>query len=265
VRVDRGQLHQVITNLVVNARDAIPSTGTVSIGTRREQRSDGSEWVVLSVADDGLGMTPEVRARIFEPFFSTKGPARGTGLGLAMVYGIVTQSGGSIAVQSEPGKGSRFDIQLPRVEAGPRTPPRPRSGIPSAPHSPREVVLLVEDDAMLRKAALRTLEAAGYRTIEAQDPMDALHLAADPTCRIDLVLSDVIMPDMSGTELAHRLRLARPELPVLLVSGYAATEVQEADLAELWFLAKPFTPRQLLAKVREVLDAATTRAAPRSR
>ncbi len=254
LRVDRGQFQQVITNLVLNARDAIEGSGSVRITSRREVRA-GADLVVLSVRDDGVGMSPEVQARIFEPFFSTKGPSRGTGLGLAMVYGIVSQSGGTITVASEPGRGSEFTILLPRAICPTASGPSAARGS-SAPATVRgETVLLVEDEPILRRATQRALEAEGYAVIVATRPADALRVAADLAIRLDVLLSDVIMPEMSGAELAHRIRTLRPSLRTLLVSGYTADAVRAEDLDELAFLAKPFTPRELLVRLRQLLDA----------
>ncbi len=245
---DRAQLEQVLVNLAVNARDAMPDGGSlfVSVGPREP---DG---VGLRVRDTGVGMDPEVRARVFEPFFSTKDPGRGTGLGLATVHGIVEQVGGRIGLDSAPGKGTTFDIVLPRVQGpdGPAEAPVGRAARGT------ETVLLVEDQPDVRSVAVRVLRARGYRVIEAGSADEALAVAeSEAASGIDLLVTDVVMPGTSGTELAARIGRRLPRLPVLFVSGYVGEGSDAgASLATRSFLAKPFTPDGLAAAVRETLD-----------
>jgi len=265
VRADPGQLEQVIVNLAVNARDAMPEGGRLTIETAnvdldesfvrsRVEMTPGS-YVVLAVSDTGHGMTEEVRQRIFEPFFTTKPEGHGTGLGLSTTYGIVRQSGGFISVYSEPGQGTTFRIYLPRVaeRAEPfMRPPRTRAADVGV-----ETLLLVEDDEAGRTYARRVLEARGYQVLAAAHGPEALEVAAAHDGPIDLLVTDVIMPGMSGRELADRLVASRPGLRVLYVSGYTENSVvHHGHLEEgVAFLVKPYSPDDLARKVREVLDA----------
>jgi PAS domain S-box-containing protein len=247
VRVDPGQLEQVLLNLVVNARDALSRGGRIEIRTRL----DGDE-VAIEVADDGVGMTPDVRRRIFEPFFTTKELGKGTGLGLATVIGIVEQSGGRIEVETEPGRGSTFTVFLPLVDAPPDAEPAP----PPRPRRGAETVLLVEDEEIVRALARRVLSAHGYTVLEAGDGLEGLRLGLEHDGHIDLLLSDVVMPGMGGPELARRVLASRPALPRLFMSGYTDDVQTDGDLGEgSWFIAKPFAPEALARKVREVLDS----------
>jgi two-component system cell cycle sensor histidine kinase/response regulator CckA len=254
VNADPGQIEQVLMNLAVNARDAMPDGGRLTIETSNV-RVDDSSFVELAVSDTGIGMTSEVRSHLFEPFFTTKERGKGTGLGLSTVYGIVKQSGGDISVQAEPGKGSTFKILLPRLagEVGAST--SPERTTPAAPRG-SETILLVEDDASLRALAERILRGYGYTVLVASAGQRALALVADYPRSIDLVLTDVVMPEMSGTTLVERLRPLRPTLRVLFMSGYTDDEVVRRGVLDRWaaFLQKPFTPDQLAFKVREVLD-----------
>jgi two-component system cell cycle sensor histidine kinase/response regulator CckA len=250
--VDPGQLEQVLLNLVVNARDAMPRGGRVSIRTRRVD-VDERPHVAIEVADTGVGMSDDVRAQVFDPFFTTKDPGKGTGLGLATVYGIVEQSGGHIEVESEPGRGSTFTLLLPAVEDS----PAPEPAELGAPPPGRETVLLVEDEESVRALARRVLAAQGYRVLEARDPLEALRICREHGGPIDLLLSDVVMPELGGRELADRVLEQRPGLPLLFMSGYADAVQAAGGLGEgSWFIAKPFRPDELAHKVREVLDAA---------
>jgi CheY-like chemotaxis protein len=251
-------------NLAVNARDAMPAGGALSIETANETLGPGDPrlrdmmppgpWVRLSVRDTGVGMDPETQARIFEPFFTTKEPGKGTGLGLSTVYGIVKQSGGFVWVSSAVGAGTTFDIYLPPVEAVAAPPDAP----PPAVVAGSETILLVEDEAPVRGLARRCLEGFGYRVLEAGAAAEALTLATRHTGRIDLLLTDVVMPQGSGRELAERLGPLRPEMRVLYMSGYTDDGVvRRAGVtpgSEL--LEKPFTPDGLARKVRQVLDRA---------
>jgi CheY-like chemotaxis protein len=265
VKADPGQLEQVISNLAVNARDAMPHGGRLTIETQNveidedDARRHGvavplGPYVMLSVADSGVGMDEATRARIFEPFFTTKGPGKGTGLGLSTVYGIVQQSHGFIRVDSEVGQGTSFKIYLPQVtEAGGTDRPEP----PVVSSSGTETILLVEDNAGLRKLATRLLEPAGYTVLGAATGEEALRLLEGHEKNVHLLLSDVVMPGMSGRQLAEQLAQPRPGMKVLYMSGYTGdTIVRHGVLeAQVSFLNKPFTAAALLRKVREVLDS----------
>ena len=253
VRVDPGQLEQVLLNLAVNARDAMPRGGRLTIEARNVSRPTG-EAVQLAVSDTGTGMDVETRARIFEPFFTTKEQGKGTGLGLAVVHGIVSQSGGRIEVESEPGRGTTFRIELPRVgdsvaSAGPTTPA-------DLPHG-SETLLIVEDEPAVRALDRRVLASCGYTVLEARDGRDAVRVAEGHRGPIHVLVSDVVMPHLGGRQLAERLSATRPGLKVLFVSGYTDDAVVRHGVgSEFAFLPKPFTPAGLARKVREVLDRA---------
>jgi PAS domain S-box-containing protein len=266
VLVDPGQLEQVIVNLAVNARDAMPAGGRLTIETApveldAEYAATHAEvppgpYVVLAVSDTGLGMDPETAAHIFEPFFTTKPPGEGTGLGLATVYGIVKQSGGSIYVYSEPGAGTSFKIYLPAVEK----PAEPPAGTVPAGHptpTGSETILLVEDEPAVRAFASRVLAAQGYTVLEAPEAEAALALAATHPGPIELLVTDVVMPGLSGRELAERLVVDRPALRVLYMSGYAENHLGRSGTlaADIAYLPKPFTADALARAVREALDA----------
>ncbi|HSD33445.1 MAG TPA: PAS domain S-box protein [Gemmatimonadales bacterium] len=265
VRADQGQLQQVIVNLSVNARDAMPaggtltiSTGAVDLGPSFVAARPGSQpgpHILLQVTDTGMGMDAETRGRVFEPFFTTKAVGKGSGLGLATVYGIVKQSGGYIDVSSEPTRGSVFTVYLPRVLEGAPVAPEPVPAEP--PRAGGETVLLVEDEPGVRSLACRALRRFGYRVLEAGNGAEALKVARASQDPIHLLLTDVVMPEMGGRELALMLKRERPATRVLYTSGYPDTaalqeEVQEAVVA---YLPKPYTPEDLAKKVREVLAA----------
>jgi PAS domain S-box-containing protein len=265
VVADRGQMVQILMNLVINARDAMPAGGRILIETANldlEQDSLPSKdavpgpFVVLSVADTGEGMSEETLQHVFEPFFTTKGLGLGTGLGLSTVYGTVRQSGGWIEVDSCPGEGSRFRIYLPRVEAAAPAPERPAPSAIAA--SGVETILVAEDQPEVRRLALRILKSNGYRLLEASSGPEALELSRCYGGPIDLLLTDVVMPEMTGRELAARVQKSRPNTKVLYVSGYTADIIgREGVLDEgVDYLPKPFTPAQLALKVREVLGQA---------
>ena len=258
VLMDPVQFEQVVVNLVVNARDAMPGGGTLTIALSNVQLDEAGaapfsgaaagDYVLLSVRDTGHGMPREVQDRAFEPFFTTKPVGKGTGLGLATVHGIVTQSGGAVRIESAPGKGCRFEVLLPRAKGRPQEfvkPVAPRRG-------GSETILLVEDEPRVRQVMAVTLRKAGYRVLVAHDAELARQLAAREP--IALVVADVVMPLESGPRLVASLRVARPELRVLFVSGYA-DEQAHAEAPGAPFLSKPFTPTALLLGVREALDA----------
>jgi signal transduction histidine kinase/CheY-like chemotaxis protein len=262
INIDPGQLEQVLLNLAVNARDAMPEGGRLLIQTenvhldesenQRQLSAPAGEYVLISVCDSGTGMSEEVLRHVFEPFFTTKPLGKGTGLGLSTVYGIVKQLGGDLWIESEPGAGSKFHVYLPRVHASlTQTPPR-ESARPMDRQS--GTVLLAEDDHALRMLSERVLMSAGYVVLSARSGSQALEIAEDHPGEIDLAITDVVMPELSGPEFVERLRRARPNVRVLFVSGYTDDEVMKRGVlaGETAFLQKPFAPDQLLAKVREV-------------
>jgi signal transduction histidine kinase/CheY-like chemotaxis protein len=262
VEADPVQIEQVVINLVVNSRDAMPRGGeitievtTVELDARTNGRRVGApagRYVALRVADTGLGMSRETAARIFEPFFTTKEVGHGTGLGLATVYGVVTQSNGDIAVESAPGRGTAFTVYLPRVEA-PADPAKPAAA--TERHAPgSETILLVEDESEVRALVCDVLSSRGYRVLTAEGPVEALRLASRTREPIDLLVTDVVMPDMNGLALAERLLADRPTMKVLYMSGYNNEVVLAHGTPQAGSLIeKPFTPRQLSGRVREVL------------
>ncbi|HEV7991693.1 MAG TPA: ATP-binding protein, partial [Gemmatimonadaceae bacterium] len=262
VMIDPGQLEQVIMNLAVNARDAMPTGGTLTLETstvmldsvyaRDHWPTKPGRYAMLSVSDTGMGMDEATRARIFEPFFTTKEVGKGTGLGLATVYGILKQSNGFIWVYSEVNQGTTFKIYLPLV-AGVVT--RPTEEVIAAAPGGNETILLAEDAAAVRAAARQILERFGYTVIEAPNGTVALG-AAQRSGRIDLLLTDVVMPEMSGRELAEQFGRIRPEIPVLFMSGYTDDAIVRHGLLRpnIAYLQKPFSADALARKVREALD-----------
>jgi len=264
VKADPGQLEQVIMNLAVNARDAMPGGGKLTIETANAELDDTyvrehfparpGSYVMLAVSDTGTGMSDEVQSHLFEPFFTTKEKGKGTGLGLATVYGIVKQSGGYIWVYTEPGHGTTFKIYLPRVAGAPA---QRASGPKASPvGAGTETVLLAEDEAAVRAVARHALERQGYTVLEASSGEAALDLAERHSGRIHLLLTDVIMPGMNGRALALRLSELRPDLRVVYMSGYTEEAITRHGVLEpgLTYVQKPFTPEGLARKVREVLD-----------
>jgi len=253
VRADPTQIEQVILNLAVNARDAMPRGGTLTVETGNADLEEG-RFVMLAVSDTGVGMDAETRSRVFEPFFTTKEPGKGTGLGLAMVYGIVAQSGGTIRVSSEPGQGTTFRVRLPRVDEevaveGPRGAETPADG-------GTETVLVAEDEDGVRGLICEILQGLGYHVLEAPRPEAAIHTLAEGGPRVHLLLTDVVMPGMDGRQLAERLTALQPGLRVLYMSGYTGEAIAEHGVLDqgTQLLQKPFTPDALARKVREVLD-----------
>jgi CheY-like chemotaxis protein len=265
VRLDRGQLEQVLTNLAVNARDAMPTGGLLVIETSPVTLDadysalypevQAGDYVLIAVNDTGGGMTPEVRANIFDPFFTTKERGKGTGLGLAMIHGIVKQSGGHIAVYSELGVGTTFRLYFPRVvEKRPMI--RPRTEPASLPRG-TETVLLVEDEEMVRRVAMRMLSALGYTVIEARDAREAQEIIELRGSEVQLLFTDVVLPGMHGRELAERVLSRFPKVRVLFTSGYSDDVVLQHQLLEhdVIVLQKPYNRDTLAAKIREALDA----------
>jgi PAS domain S-box-containing protein len=263
VKADPGQVEQVIMNLVVNARDAMPRGGRITLETAAVELADGrpdggefvrpGHFVTLSVADTGEGMTDEVRAKIFEPFFTTKEAGKGTGLGLATVYGIVKQAGGYVAVETRLGEGTRFTVYFPAVED---TVDKAQPTVAVAPEG-TETILLAEDEEGVRTLARMALEMQGYTVLEAETGSAAADLAAAHAGPIHLLMTDVVMPDKGGRELADLIRGRRPDVRVLFMSGYTDDAVLRYGVSEGVdaFLQKPFTPLSLARKVRDVLDA----------
>ena len=263
VDVDPGQIEQVVVNLAVNARDAMPrgghfalETSNVRVEPAMAESRDGllpGDYVRVRVKDDGCGMAPDIQERIFDPFFTTKKEGVGTGLGLATVYGILKRHGGHVEVASRPGRGSRFDLYLPAADGPVAKGETPRSPRPASGRG--GVILLVEDEASVRRTVRRILARQGYEVYSADRAATALSLLEKQGLEPDLLLTDVVMPGMNGRELAERLRAARPELKVLLMSGYSENILTDEGhtLEGVHFLAKPYASETLAAKVREIL------------
>ncbi|HEY3494137.1 MAG TPA: ATP-binding protein [Polyangiaceae bacterium] len=263
VRVDPGQMHQLVMNLAVNARDAMPDGGRLTLAARNEDLADEAlarrlelapgRYAVLEVTDDGVGMDKATQVRIFEPFFTTKGVGEGSGLGLSTVFGIVKQSGGGIVVESEPGRGTRFRIYFPEVlePVAPSLPPPP---VESSRGD--ETVLLVEDQEDVRAVVRDVLTRQGYRVVEARNGTEALLVSERYSSELNLLITDLVMPGMSGTELADRMRRRCPALPVLYVSGYPKDANLRMDEGRVDFLPKPIAPQVLAVRVRKLLARA---------
>jgi CheY-like chemotaxis protein len=264
IKADPGQLEQVIMNIVVNARDAMPRGGRLTIRTgsavfdeafvRQHLGARLGRYASIVVADTGCGMDEITRLRIFEPFFTTKEPSKGTGLGMATVYGIVKQSEGYIWVDSQPGKGTEISIYFPRVQEE----KLPDNTAETAPPIPRgsEIVLLVEDEDAVRSLVRGLLRSRGYTVLEASNAPEAVRISNDFVGPIHILLTDVVMPEVSGRELADQLRQLRPEMRLLYMSGYTEDTIVHHGVmtSDAGFLQKPFTPDLLLRKVREMLD-----------
>ena len=262
VKADPSQMEQVITNLVVNARDAMPNGGTIMIETAdveldetyaaQHQGVSPGPYVMLAVTDSGVGMDAATRARVFDPFYTTKELGKGTGLGLSIVYGIVKQSGGHIEVYSEAGRGTSFKLYLPRCTDPVEDATQPA---PVPPPNGRATVLLVDDDAQVSAAARRALERAGYTVLAASDGAQGLRIATEQHGRVDLLIIDMVMPGLSGRELARQVTSVLPEVRVLFTSGYTAEAMNQQAILEPGdaFLGKPFTPDALLRRVNDVL------------
>ena len=267
VKVDPGQIEQVIVNLVINSRDAMPDGGAITIETATVEldeayvRTHGGAWpgphVMLAVSDTGCGMDPETLSMAFDPFFTTKEKGKGTGLGLSTVYGIVKQSGGCLYVYSEPGRGTTMKIYLPRVtgETAPKD-ERPDAEFEDRLHG-SETILLVEDEETLRKLASAILEGYGYTVLSAGNGEEALRVVGDSPGIPHLLVTDVIMPKMGGRELSDRMKAIYPGTRVLFMSGYTDNAIVHHGVLKqgVSYLPKPFTPKGLARKVREVLDA----------
>lgn len=265
VKADRGQLEQVLLNLAVNARDAMPHGGELIIETHDVDLTEDfvasrpgiapGPHVALVVTDSGVGMSEEVRRRLFEPFFTTKEPGKGTGLGLAVVHGFVKQSGGWVEVTSEPGAGTCFTIYLPRIDD------RGGSGGVAEAGAWRvrgtETILLIEDNDAVRALTKRALQRYGYTVLDTSGGSNGLHLAATHRAPIHLLITDVVMPGISGRMVAERIRESHPETKILYVSGYGNEEVGRTGVLHdaVHFVQKPFTPAAIAHKVREILSS----------
>jgi nitrogen-specific signal transduction histidine kinase/CheY-like chemotaxis protein len=265
ISADPGQLEQVLINLAVNARDAMPGGGALTITTDNARLSDEhgerhlgaapGKYVMLAVTDTGSGMTKEVQQRLFEPFYTTKGPGKGTGLGLATVHGIVKQSGGDVYVYSELGHGTTFKVYFPLLTNATDILTATAEHRAVTPRG-SETVLLAEDDESLRALGARVLSGLGYNVLVARTGSEALRIVAEHNGLIHLIATDVVMPEMNGSQLVEKVLEARPEIRVLFMSGYTDDEVMRRGVidGQTAFLQKPFTPDLLAHKVREVLD-----------
>ena len=272
IKVDPGQIEQVVINLAVNARDAMPTGGRLTFETANVHLTDGDcrrlhdvspgAYLRFSVTDTGQGMDALTQSRVFEPFFTTKEKGEGTGLGLATVYGIVKQSAGDIVLQSEPGRGARFDLYFPRVDVVAESEP-----VPSLARAPQgsETILLVEDEESVRALVRQVLKRKGYTVLEAAHVSQAIDLSREHAGHIDLLVTDVVMPEMSGRDLAAQLTVERPDMKVLYMSGYTDDAALRHGILPRGtsFLQKPFTPDSLVRAIRDVIHGTTARAAAR--
>jgi CheY-like chemotaxis protein len=266
IKADPNQIEQVLMNLAVNARDAMPRGGVLTIETRNstmpadphQPSAVRRPCVTLSVSDSGCGIPREIRDRIFDPFFTTKGPGKGTGLGLSTVYGIVTQNGGVIEVESERNRGTRFSIRFPAIDVPIETLERtPQTRLS---HSGSETILLVEDEPGVRHLVRRVLVGRGYKVLEARDVADAAEISSTFSGTIHLLLSDIVMPGLSGPDLAQRIVAHRADIRVLYMSGFSnRLKTEHGSLsAGVTILHKPFTPETLVRAVRDCLDVAVS-------
>jgi two-component system CheB/CheR fusion protein len=265
VRADPGEIGRALMNLCLNARDAMPAGGTLTIQTVNATVSEAEahlhnlgagQYVELGVRDTGIGMDPETQTHVFEPFFTTKEAGKGTGLGLATVLGIIEQSGGAIWCHSELGQGTKFKILLPAVAAAADAGERPIDSLAAAPMGSAEVVLLVEDEEQVRKLASKILQSRGYVVLEARDGREGISVSQAHQGKIDLLVSDVVMPELGGREIAERILTTRPDIKVLFMSGHTQDVIlKEGVKAGTAFLQKPFAPSELAHKVREILDS----------
>jgi two-component system cell cycle sensor histidine kinase/response regulator CckA len=269
VKADLVQLEQVVVNLVVNARDAMPTGGAITLRTRNVSEEESSaytytgmpaaDYVLIEVEDTGTGMPPEIMEKIFEPFFSTKELGKGTGLGLSTVYGIIKQTGGFIYPESEVGRGTVFRIFLPRhMPAEGEIPSKTAAAVTVVKDlTGHERILLVEDEESVRAFSARALKTTGYEVFEAGSGEEALEVLDEIDNKVDLVISDVVMPEMDGPTLLGHLRKRMPDVRVIFVSGYAEESVRKdiADDRSVEFLAKPYSLDQINSKVKEVLGA----------
>jgi len=268
IRADQTQIEQVLLNLCVNARDAMPDGGKLIISTQSVELTQSDvlrypypvkpgPYVLLNVTDNGIGMNSEVRAHIFEPFFTTKEKGKGTGMGLATVYGIVKQSDGYIEVHSELGTGAVFKILLPQVNAEPQLDRDNRKAIPAvSPEKGHETILVVEDERAIRQLTVNMLRRLGYSVLEASDSKEALETCQRYIGVVDLLLTDVIMPGMNGRALAEQLTVKRPQIQILYMSGHTGQGVGQGVLPlGCNFIAKPFTRDNLAQKIRAVLHS----------
>ena len=263
VKVDPSQIDQILANLCVNARDAIADVGKVTIETGNVAFDEAycgehpgfnpGEYVLLAVSDDGCGMDAETLENIFEPFFTTKGPGKGTGLGLAMVYGVVKQNDGFVNVYSEPDQGTTFKTYLPRYRAKTDLLPKDVKSVPT--ELGHETILLVEDEIAILRLTTQMLERLGYKVVAAKTPGEAIHLAQEHTGKIQLLVTDVVMPEMNGRDLAKNILSIYPNLKRLFMSGYTANVIAHHGVLDegVNFIQKPFSREQLGAKVREIL------------
>jgi len=262
IRADVSQVEQVLLNLAGNARDAMHAGGTLRIATQvvtdaevtSRQLPSGNAWVLVTVSDTGVGMTADVRKRVFEPFFTTKERGKGTGLGLALAYAMVEQSGGMMRVESEPGVGTTFSLYFPRLTVA--TSPSDPDAMSTTVARGTETILFAEDEGSVRTVATAVLERQGYRVLEAANGDSAIAIARAFPGHIDLLLTDVVMPGMSGRELADTIRRTRPGIRVMFASGYADDEALLGDVRHDagTFLQKPFSAQELVHRVRGVLD-----------
>ncbi|HEX3877672.1 MAG TPA: ATP-binding protein [Bryobacteraceae bacterium] len=264
VNADPGQIEQVLMNLVVNARDAMPRGGSLTVETANVALDDHyagrhitikpGPYVLLAVSDTGTGMDEATKNRLFEPFYTTKAPGKGTGLGLSTVFGIVKQSGGSVEIYSEPGAGTSIKVYLPRIDQQVTLEREVRKKVLARGS---ETILLVEDDEMVRNLVRETLERDGYKVIDSADPVEAQRLAENYRGRIQLLITDVVMPKLSGKELSRILTGKRTDMKVLYMSGYTDSAIVNSGILqkEVAFLQKPFTPASLSARVREVIES----------